>query len=81
MARERRRHARGAEGLEAVPATAGVSGPAPQPRGKGKAKPAQDGSPAMAQDRALFLHLIRALAREAARADDVDDSTRAGPRA
>jgi hypothetical protein len=35
----------------------------------------------MAQDRALFLHLIRALAREAGRADDVDDSTRAGPRA
>lgn len=81
MARDRRRHAGGAEGLEAAPATAGTPGPGPQSRSKGKAKPAQGLAHPLPQDRALFLHLIRALAREAARADDADDSTRDAPRA
>lgn len=80
MARDRRRHARGTEGLEAAPATAGMPEAAPQSPGKGKAKRALVVAHPLPQDRALFLHLIRALAREAARADDVDDSTRDAPR-
>ena len=80
MARERRRHARGAEGLEAAPATPGISPAASQSAAKGKAKPAQDVAQPLPQDRTLFLHLIRALAREAARADDTDESTTDAPR-
>lgn len=79
MAREWRRHARGAEGLETAPATAGMPVTAPQPSDKCRTKRGQDGAPGLPEDRALFLHLIRALAREAARADDADDSTRDAP--
>ena len=81
MARERRGHARGTEGLETALATAGTSPAAPQTAGKSKTKIAQDVAHPLPQERALFQHLIRALAREAARADDMDDSTHTEPRA
>lgn len=70
------------EGGAAAPMPSGaMPDPAPQSRRKGKAKLAQVVAHPLPQDRALFLHLIRALAREAARADDADDSTRDTPRA
>lgn len=58
MARERKRHACG-----------GPQGGAQASQGKRPAKAAQSPSHPLPEERALFLHLIRALAREAARAD------------
>lgn len=80
MARDRRRHACGAEGLEAAPATTGMPVAGPLSPGKSRAKPAQGLAHRLPADRALFLHLIRALAQEAARADDVVDSPPDAPR-
>lgn len=81
MARDRRRHARETEELETAPTTAGMSAAAPQTPSNGKTKPARASSHPLPQDRALFLHLIRALAREAARADHAAVSTRDEPHA
>lgn len=58
MARDRKRHA-SAQGLAGAKA----------PQGKRVARAAACSSHSLPAERALFLHLIRALAREAARAD------------
>ncbi len=63
MARDGKRHACGAP-----------QGGAKAPQGKRSAKAARSPSHPLPEERALFLHLIRALAREAARADHVVDS-------
>lgn len=79
MARDRRRHASGKEGLGSASSVAGMSAPAPaspMPE-KDRSKANRAGVHPLPHDRALFLHMIRALAREAAQADHADDSTSA----
>lgn len=62
MARDRKRHARG-----------DPQGGAKASQGKRSAKAASAPSHPLPEERTLFLHLIRALAREAARTDHTAD--------
>jgi len=66
MARDRKRHA-GAQGLAG----------AKTPQGKRVARVTTCSPHPLAAERALFLHLIRTLAREAARLDDDSDPSSA----
>ena len=77
MARDRRRHANGTEGLGSASSIAVMSLPAPAcpMPDKGRSSANHAGIHPLPEDRALFLHMIRALAREAARSDHADEST------
>lgn len=77
MARDRRRHASGTEGLGSASSTASMFAlaPASPVPDKERSKANRAGAHPLLEDRALFLHMIRALAREAARSDHADEST------
>lgn len=77
MARDWRRHASGTEGLGSASSTASMFAPAPAcpVPDKDRSKANRAGPAAVSEDRALFLHMIRALAREAARSDHANEST------
>lgn len=68
MARDRKRHA-----------SAQVLAGAKAPQGKRVARAAACPSHSLPAERALFLHLIRMLAREAARADYDSETTACNP--